>query len=73
MEKIQGRLDIKGECLFNQAEVFFGNLFLKKSPPLPEQFRDLLVTLATFWAIVLIIFAMLRAIIGSLIVLMGLL
>jgi hypothetical protein len=69
MEKIQGHLDIKGEGVFNQAEVFFGDLFLKKAPPLPEQFRNLLVTLAPFWAIVLIIFAVLRAVIGSLIVL----
>jgi len=73
MEKIQGHLDIKGEGIFKQAEVFFDDLFLKKIPPLPEQFRDLLVTLAPFWAIVLIVFTVLRAIIGSLVVLLGLL
>src|SRR5215813_7949347 len=73
MEKIQGHLDIKGEGIFNQTEVFFDDLFLKKIPPLPEQFRDLLVTLAPFWAIVLIVFTVLRAVIGSLVVLLGLL
>jgi len=73
MEKIQGHLDIKGEGIFKQAEVFFDDLFLKKIPPLPEQFRDLLVTLAPFWAIVLIVFTVLRAVIGSLVVLLGLL
>jgi hypothetical protein len=73
MEKIQGQLDIKGEGIFNQAEVFFDDLFLKKIPPLPEQFRDLLVTLAPFWAIVLIVIIVLRAVIGSLVVLLGLL
>jgi len=73
MEKIQGRLDIKGEGIFNQAEVFFDDLFLKKIPPLPEQVRDLLVTLAPFWAIVLIVIIVLRAVIGSLVVLLGLL
>ena len=73
MEKIQGHLDIKGEGIFKQAEVFFDDLFLKKIPPLPEQFRDLLVTLAPFWAIVLIVIIVLRAVIGSLVVLLGLL
>jgi hypothetical protein len=73
MEKIQGHLDIKGEGIFNQAEVFFDDLFLKKIPPLPEQVRDLLVTLAPFWAIVLIVIIVLRAVIGSLVVLLGLL
>jgi len=73
MEKIQGSMDIKGEGIFKQAELFFDDLFLKKIPPLPAQFRDLLVTLAPFWAIVLIVFTVLRAVIGSLIVLLGLL
>jgi hypothetical protein len=73
MEKIQDHLDIKGAGIFNQAEVFFDDLFLKKLPPLPEQFRDLLVTLAPFWAIVLIVLTVLGAVIGSLVVLIGLL
>jgi hypothetical protein len=73
MEEIQGPMDIKAEGIFNQAEIFFENLFLKKAPPLPAQFRDLLVTLAPFWAIVLIVFTVIRAVIGSLVVLLGLL
>ena len=57
MDNIQSAIDSKGAGVFNQAELFFDDLFLKKLPPLPEQIRDLLVKLAPFWAILLIVFA----------------
>jgi hypothetical protein len=73
MDNIQSAVDIKGGGIFNQAELFFDDLFLKKLPPLPAQIRDLLVKLAPFWAICMIAFAVLQIIFGSLAVLLGLL
>ena len=73
MDNIQSAIDIKGGSLFNQAEVYFDDLFLKKLPPLPAQVRDILVKLAPFWAIVLIAFAVIQIVFGSLAVLFGLL
>jgi len=73
MENIQSAIDIKGGGVFNQAELFFDDLFLKKLPPLPAQIRDLLVKLAPFWAICMIAFAVLHIVFGSLAVLLGLL
>jgi hypothetical protein len=73
MDNIQSAIDSKGAGVFNQAELFFDDLFLKKLPPLPEQIRDLLVKLAPFWAILLIVFAVLQIVLGSLLVLLGLL
>jgi len=73
MENIQSAIDIKGGGVFNQAELFFDDLFLKKLPPLPAQIRDLLVKLAPFWAICMIAFAVLQIVFGSLAVLLGLL
>jgi len=73
MDNIQSAIDIKGGGIFNQAELFFDDLFLKKLPPLPAQVRDLLVKLAPFWAICMIAFAVLQIIFGSLAVLLGLL
>ncbi len=73
MDNIQSAVDIKGGGIFNQAELFFDNLFLKKLPPLPAQIRDLLVKLAPFWAICMIAFAVLQIVFGSLAVLLGLL
>jgi hypothetical protein len=73
MNNIQSTIDIKGSGIFNQAELFFDDLFLKKVPPLPAQIRDLLVKLAPFWAICLIAFAALQIVFGSLAVLLGLL
>jgi hypothetical protein len=73
MDNIQSAVDIKGGGIFNQAELFFDDLFLKKLPPLPAQIRDLLVKLAPFWAICLIAFAVLQIVFGSLAVLLGLL
>jgi len=73
MDNIQSAIDIKGGGIFNQAELFFDDLFLKKLPPLPAQIRDLLVKLAPFWAICMIAFAVLQIVFGSLAVLLGLL
>jgi hypothetical protein len=73
MDNIQSAIDIKGGGVFNQAELFFDDLFLKKLPPLPGQIRDLLVKLAPFWAICMIAFAVLQIVFGSLAVLLGLL
>jgi hypothetical protein len=73
MDNIQSAVDIKGGGIFNQAELFFDDLFLKKLPPLPAQIRDLLVKLAPFWAICMIAFAVLQIVFGSLAVLLGLL
>jgi len=73
MDNIQSAIDIKGGGVFNQAELFFDDLFLKKLPPLPAQIRDLLVKLAPFWAICMIAFAVLQIVFGSLAVLLGLL
>ena len=73
MDNIQSAIDIKGGGVFNQAELFFDDLFLKKLPPLPAQVRELLVKLAPFWAICMIAFAVLQIIFGSLAVLLGLL
>lgn len=72
MNNIQSAIDIKGGNIFNQAELFFDDLFQKKVPPLPEQIRDLLVKLAPFWAICMIAFAVLQILFGSLAVLLGL-
>jgi hypothetical protein len=66
MGNIQSAVDVKGAGIFNQTEVFCNDLFLKKLPPLPEQFRDLLFKLAPFWAIVLIILAALSILFSSL-------
>jgi hypothetical protein len=71
MNNIQSTIDIKGSGIFNQAELFFDDLFLKKVPPLPAQIRDLLVKLAPFWAICLIAFAALQIVFGSLAVVLG--
>jgi hypothetical protein len=73
MDNIQSAIDMKGGSIFNQAELFFDDLFLKKLPPLPAQIRDLLVKLAPFWAICMIAFAVLQIVFGSLAVLLGLL
>ena len=73
MDNIQSAIDMKGGGVFNQAEVFFDDLFLKKLPPLPDNVRDILVKLAPFWAILLIVFAALSIVFGSLRVLLGLL
>jgi hypothetical protein len=73
MDNIQSAIDSKGAGVFNQADLFFDDLFLKKIPPLPEQVRDLLVKLAPFWAILLIVLAVIQIIFGSLSVLLGLL
>ena len=73
MDNIQSATDIKGGGVFNQAEIFFDDLFLKKLPPLPNNIRDILVKLAPFWAICMIVFASLSIIFGSLAVLLGLL
>jgi hypothetical protein len=73
MDNIQSAIDSKGAGVFNQAELFFDDLFLKKLPPLPEQVRDLLVKLAPFWAILLIVFAVIQIVFGSLSVLLSLL
>jgi hypothetical protein len=73
MDNIQSAIDSKGAGVFNQAELFFDDLFLKKLPPLPEQIRDLLVKLAPFWAILLIVFAVISIVFGSLSVLLSLL
>src|SRR5262249_36700821 len=73
MDNIQSAIDSKSGGIFNQAEVFFDDLFLKKIPPLPAQIRDLLVKLAPLWAICMIIFAVLQIVFGSLAVLLGLL
>jgi len=73
MDNIQSAIDVKGGGIFNQAELFFDDLFLKKLPPLPAQIRDLLVKLAPFWAICMIAFAVLQIVFGSLAVLLGLL
>ena len=73
MDNIQSAVGIKGGGVFNQAELFFDDLFLKKLPPLPAQIRDLLVKLAPFWAICMIAFAVLQIVFGSLAVLLGLL
>jgi len=73
MDNIQSAIDSKGAGVFNQAELFFDDLFLKKLPPLPEQIRDLLVKLAPFWAILLIVFAVIQIVFGSLSVLLSLL
>ncbi len=73
MDNIQSAIDSKGAGVFNQAELFFDDLFLKKLPPLPEQIRDLLVKLAPFWAILLIVFAVIQILFGSLSVLLSLL
>ncbi len=73
MENLQSAIDVKGEGIFKQAELFFDNLFLKKLPPLPDNVRDILVKLAPFWAILLIVFAALSIVFGSLSVLLGLL
>jgi hypothetical protein len=66
MENIQSAIDMKGGSLFNQAEAFCDDLFLKKLPPLPEQFRDLLFKLAPFWAILMIVLAALSILFSSL-------
>jgi hypothetical protein len=66
MENIQSAIDMKGAGLFNQAEAFCDDLFLKKLPPLPEQFRELLFKLAPFWAILLIVLAALSILLSSL-------
>src|SRR5262245_52755544 len=71
MDNIQSAIDMKGRGIFNQAEAFFDDLFLKKLPPLPDQFRDLLVKLAPFWASLLIVFAAIWIVFGSLSVLLG--
>jgi hypothetical protein len=73
MDNIQSAIDSKGAGVFNQAELFFDDLFLKKLPPLPEQVRDILVKLAPFWAILLIVLAVIQIVFGSLSVLLGLL
>jgi hypothetical protein len=73
MDNIQSAIDSKGAGVFNQAELFFDDLFLKKLPPLPEQVRDLLVKLAPFWAILLIVFAVIRIVFGALSALLSLL
>ena len=73
MDNIQSAIDSKGAGVFNQAELFFDDLFLKKLPPLPEQIRDLLVKLAPFWAILLIVLAVIQIVFGSLSVLLNLL
>jgi hypothetical protein len=73
MDNVQSAIDMKGAGIFNRAEAFFDDLFLKKLPPLPDQFRDLLVKLAPFWAILLIVLAALSIVFGSLSVLLGLL
>jgi hypothetical protein len=73
MDNIQSAIDSKGAGVFNQAELFFDDLFLKKIPPLPEQIRDLLFKLAPFWAILLILFAVIQILFGSLSVLLSLL
>ena len=73
MDNIQSAIDSKGAGVFNQAELFFDDLFLKKLPPLPAQVRDILVKLAPFWAILLIAFAVIQIVFGSLAVLLGLL
>jgi hypothetical protein len=73
MDNIQSAIDIKGGSIFNQAELFFDDLFLKKLPPLPPQVRDILVKLAPFWAICMIAFAVIQIVFGSLAVLLGLL
>jgi hypothetical protein len=72
MENIQSAIDVKGAGIFNQAEQFFGDLFVKKAPPLPAQFQDILVKLAPFWAIALIIFAVIGIVFGALGTLLGL-
>jgi hypothetical protein len=73
MENIQSAIDMKGAGIFNQAELFFDDLFLKKLPPLPAEIRELLVKLAPFWAICLIVFAVLSIVFGSLSALLSLL
>jgi len=73
MDNIQSAIDSKGAGVFNQAELFFDDLFLKKLPPLPEQIRDVLFKLAPFWAILLILFAVIQILFGSLSVLLSLL
>jgi hypothetical protein len=73
MDNIQSAIDSKGAGVFNQAELFFDDLFLKKLPPLPEQVRDILVKLAPFWAILLIVFAVIQIVFGSLSILLNLL
>jgi hypothetical protein len=73
MDNIQRSIDSKGAGVFNQAELFFDDLFLKKIPPLPEQIRDVLFKLAPFWAILLILFAVIQILFGSLSVLLSLL
>jgi len=73
MDNIQSAIDSKGAGIFNQAERFFDDLFLKKLPPLPGQLRDLLVKLAPFWAILLIVFAVIQIVFGSLSALLSLL
>ena len=72
MDNVQSAIDSKGAGVFNQAELFFDDLFLKKLPPLPEQIRDLLVKLAPFWAILLIVFAVIKIVFGSLLALLSL-
>jgi hypothetical protein len=72
MDNIQSAIDSKGAGVFNQAELFFDDLFLKKLPPLSEQIRDLLVKLAPFWAILLIVFAVIQIVFGSLSALLSL-
>ncbi|HEU0184909.1 MAG TPA: hypothetical protein VFS27_06305 [Blastocatellia bacterium] len=66
MENIQNAIDVKGEGIFKQAELFFDDLFLKKLPPLPDNIRDLLVKLAPFWAILLIVLAAFSILLSSL-------
>jgi hypothetical protein len=73
MENIQNAIDVKGEGIFKQAELFFDDLFLKKLPPLPNNIRDLLVKLAPFWAILLIVSAVFMILFGSLSALLNLL
>lgn len=72
MENIQKTIGAQDWRIFNQAETLFNDLFIRKAPALPEQGKDILVTLAPFWAIVLIAFGLLGIVFGSVAVLFGL-